>query len=91
MNVKVTNVKYKPLDLNDVVGMLHIAIVNARYLKATVHHLSAVVNGLTSKKDEPLRHAYERKIKRAQAKQQEEEFWVAFYTKTLNKHNVKAN
>lgn len=91
MSVKITNVKYKLLTINDVVEMRTIAIVNVRGLKATINHLSAMVHGLTSKKDDAVRHAYERRVKQAQAKQAEEEYWIAFYTKTLNKHNVKVN
>lgn len=88
MSVKITNVKYKKLNVNDIVDMLRIATINARYLAATANSLSAMVHGLTAKKDEPLRHMYERKVKMAVAKQQQEEAYMAIYTETLKKHHV---
>lgn len=91
MSVRIKNVRYKPLDLNDVVEMHRISIVNSRYLTATVHHLSAMVNALTAKVDKPLRDAYELKVKLAQKRLLEEQKWVLVFANTLSKHNVKVS
>lgn len=89
-NLKV-KFKHKDVDLEDVKAMYTLTVVNVRYLKATLNHLAAMVNGLTSKKDEVLRSGYNKRIKVAAKRLKEEELWLTIYTNTLNKHNVTLN
>jgi len=84
--VKIRLKSYKPLTRNDIVEMIGICLSNARYLRATIHHLSAMVEALSSKKDEDARKGYQRRIKRAQSRLEEEEGWILVYETVLSKN-----
>jgi hypothetical protein len=85
-------IKHKPLTLDEVKEMRIIVVQNVRGIKATIHHYTSMVNGLSeSKKDEKARREmYKRMIRKAQEKLEEEEFWFKKYTATINKHTSTA-
>jgi hypothetical protein len=91
MQVRVKNIKFKPLTLDNVIELYTTATVNARYLRASINHFDGMVKSLTSKKDEALRSSYERKVKSAKARLQDEQHWIQIYQQTLNKHHVTIN
>jgi hypothetical protein len=91
MQVRVKNIKFKPLTLDNVIELYTTATVNVRYLKATINHFDGMVNTLTGKKDEALRSSYKRKVEIAKARLQDEQHWIQIYQHTLNKHHVTIN
>jgi len=89
--VKITNVKLKPLNWDDIHDMVRITCVNVRGLKASINHLSAMVEHLSAKKDEDARKEYQRRIKRAQRRLTEETMWNEFFNKLITNKQAKKN
>lgn len=86
--VRIRNVKLKPLNWADIQDMARITLVNVRGLKATINHLSAMVEHLSAKKDEDARKSYQRQVKLAELRMAEEKMWNEFFNRLItNKQN----